>query len=448
MGKLENEFEEPTFEAWVAKIQQDLKGQPLSVLTSHPEPDLEIVAYHHEATRPKLNEQEVIRNFTKKSNDWKIREEFKGKLATNSTILTALNDGIEAIGIAINSSTNYQNLVNEVQFEYINSDLQFSSLDDAISVKAHPSTVLNFDIIALNSQLGQMSSSWADYLKFYQSHPANKTIWISGSLYGGAGSSTIQELAFTLAHLIEYVDFLTKEGVTLAEINSKIVIELSVNEDYFVNIAKFRVVHDLIRLVFKGYDPSYQVISPIIYAKTNLRYLAKNDKNNNPIRQTTQAMSAVIGGCDVLTVDYGDFGSEIELARFRRIAKNIQLILKEEAYLDKVVDPSGGAYYIESLTDQLLQKAWKLFLDTEAIGGLVEGLKSGFVQSAIDTNKNHLINELISGKKTYLGVNKHPNNMEKWIDLNSETRTKTSEFSPLEPFYLENYFSKTAENHA
>ena len=321
-------------------------------------------------------------------------------------------------------------------------------MDDAISIKAHSSTVLNFDIIALNAQLGQMSSSWADYLKFYQSHPANKTIWISGSLYGGAGSSTIQELAFTLAHLNEYVDFLTKEGVTLSEINSKIVIELSINEDYFVNIAQFRVIQDLVRLVFKGYDPTYQVISPIIYAKTNLRYLAKNDKNNNPIRQTTQAMSAVIGGCDLLTVDYGDFGSEIEVARFRRIAKNIQLILKEEAYLDKVVDPSGGAYYIESLTDQLLQKAWKLFLDTEAMGGLLEGLKSGFVQSAIDTNKNHLINELISGKKTYLGVNKHPNNMEKWIDLTPDTSAKTSEFSPLEPFYLESYFSKTAENHA
>jgi methylmalonyl-CoA mutase len=448
MGKLENEFEKPTFEAWVAKIQQDLKGQTLSVLTSHPEPDLDITAYHHEATRPQLHEHEVIRNFAKKSNDWKIREEFKGNLATNSSILSALNDGIEAIGIEINPSSNYQNLVNEVQFEYINSDLQFKTFGDSISVKAHSSTVLNFDILALNAQHGKMSSSWADYFKFYQSHPTNKTIWISGSLYGGAGSSTIQELAFTLAHLNEYVDFLTKEGVTLSEINSKIVIELSVNEDYFVNIAKFRVVQDLVRLVFKGYDPTYQVINPIIYAKTNLRYLAKNDKNNNPIRQTTQAMSAVIGGCDVLTVDYGDFGSEIELARFRRIAKNIQLILKEEAYLDKVVDPSGGAYYIESLTDQLLQKAWKLFLDTEAIGGLVEGIKSGFVQSAIDTNKNQLISELLSGKKTYLGVNKHPNGMEKWIDLNPERSTKTSEFGPLEPFYLENYFPKTAENHA
>jgi methylmalonyl-CoA mutase len=448
MGKLETEFEKPTFEAWVAKIQQDLKGQPLSVLTSHPEPDLEITAFHHEATRPQLNERETIRNFAKKSNDWKIRQEFKGKLATNSAILTALNDGIEAIGVAINSSTNYQNLVNEVQFEYIDSDLQFKTLNDAISIKAHSSTVLNFDFLALNAQLGQMSSTWADYLKFYQSYPTNKTIWISGSLYGGAGSSTIQELGFTLAHLNEYVDFLTKEGVTLAEINSKIVIELSVNEDYFVNIAKFRVIQDLVRLVFKGYDPAYQVLSPIIYAKTNLRYLAKNDKNNNPIRQTTQAMSAVIGGCDVLTVDYGDFGSEIEVARFRRIAKNIQLILKEEAYLDKVVDPSGGAYYIESLTDQLLQKAWKLFLDTEALGGVVEGLKSGFVQSAIDSNKNHLISELLSGHKTYLGVNKHPNNMEKWIDLTPETSEKTFEFSPLEPFYLENHFSKTVENHA
>ena len=70
MGKIENEFEKSTFEEWVNKIQQDLKGQPLSVLTSHPEPDLEIVAYHHEATRPQLNEHEVIRNFAKKSNDY------------------------------------------------------------------------------------------------------------------------------------------------------------------------------------------------------------------------------------------------------------------------------------------------------------------------------------------------------------------------------------------
>jgi methylmalonyl-CoA mutase len=159
-------------------------------------------------------------------------------------------------------------------------------------------------------------------------------------------------------------------------------------------------------------------------------------------------MSAVIGGCDVLTVDYSDFGSETEVTRFRRIAKNIQLILKEEAYLDKVVDPSGGAYYIESISDQLLQKAWKLFVETEAIGGLIEGLKSSTLQTRINTNKTQLISDLNSGKKTYLGVNKHPNNMEKWIDLNSETSTKTSEFSPLEPFYLENYFSKTAENHA
>ncbi len=448
MGKIETEFEKPTFETWVNKIQQDLKGQPLSVLTSHPEPDLEIVAYHHETTRPKLNDREVMRNFDKKSNDWKIREEFKGKLAGNSTILTALNDGIEAIGIEFDPSMNYQNLVKDVQFEYIASDLKFKTLEEAISIQAHPSTVLNFDFLAFNAQLGQMDFSWSDYKKFYQTHADNMTIWISGSIYGSSGASTIQELAFTLAHLNEYVDFLTKEGVTLAEINSKIVIELSVNEDYFVNIAKFRVIQDLVRLVFKAYDPSYPVINPIIYAKTNHRYLAKNDKNNNPIRQTTQAMSAVIGGCDVLTVDYGDFGSEIELARFRRIAKNIQLILKEEAYLDKVVDPSGGAYYIESLTNQLLQKAWKLFLDTEEIGGLVEGLKSGFVQSAIDTNKKYLINELQNGKKTYLGVNKHPNNMETWIDLNPETTRKSFEFSSLEPFYLENYFSKTAENHA
>ena len=225
-------------------------------------------------------------------------------------------------------------------------------------------------------------------------------------------------------------------------------IELTVNDNYFVNIAKFRVIHALVRHVFLQYDSAHNYTPVLIFAKTNIRHLAVNDQNNNVLRETTQAMSAVIGGCDVLTVSHLEIGSAQERARTRRIAKNIQLILKEEAYLNRVVDPSHGAYFIEDLSQQLIEKSWHLFCETENAGGLILELMANKIQTQINDNKKQLIADLMNQSKTFLGINKHPNSMEKWVDISPITPTTVPiDFEPLRPFYLENQYIKIVNTH-
>ena len=447
MNDIFSEFKKVSYADWLEKIETDLKGKPLSVLESTPEPGLSIKAYHHAETGPQNESNTHLRNAAKASNDWFIRQVFSGKNANNVSILAGLNDGINAVGFVLDKTSNFKNLSKHIGFEYINSDIQFMDTDAALYTEVPATADLNFDVIALNAAQGQVAHSLEEFLAFYNHHNANKTIWISGSIYGKAGASTVQELALTLAHLNDYVQYLTEEGKSLAEINEKICIELSVNENYFVNIAKFRVIRSLVALMFQAYDENYTSFVPKIYAKTNLRHLAKNDKNNNALRETTQAMSAVIGGCDVLTVDYGQYGSDQEVERFERIAKNIQLILKEEAYLDKVVDPGGGSYYIENLTNQLLQECWTLFLEIENKGGLTAALVSGYVNEIIGDTTAQLVADMQDNTRTFLGVNKHPNGMEDWVETKAEQPSETTAFPSLKPFILEDHFSKTVASN-
>ena len=152
--------------------------------------------------------------------------------------------------------------------------------------------------------------------------------------------------------------------------------------------------------IFKGHDSShhYQEIEAV--AVTSQRYLAQNDANTNLLRQTTQAMSAVLGGCDALTVT----GLEHELAQ--RMAKNISLILKEESYLDKVNNPTEGTYYLSALSHQILDKAWNWFKEIESNGGFCAALEQNVIQKAIAQSAEKLIEQINKSERTFLGVNK------------------------------------------
>lgn len=444
MDHILNEFEPVSAAKWIEQLEKDLAGKPLESLVSHPEPDLTLVAYHHRETQEKAR---VHTDYSKRTNNWKIRQAYLANQTSNGEILSDLNNGIEAIGMSISAETDFKALTENVLFEHIAADFSFSDKETACRFEAPSHSDLNFDVLSLNAKAGENLFSLDDYFTFYKAHPAHKTLWISGTTYGEAGASSAQELAFTISHLNEYLHFLRSKGESLETLNSKISIELSVNENYFVNIAKFRVIQHLVRLIFKGYDATYAFKPVQIYAKTNLRHLAENDHNNNPLRETTQAMSAVIGGCDALTVSFASIGSSEQLQnreRSRRIAKNIQLILKEEAYLNQVVDPSRGSYAIESLSNQLLEKAWSLFLAIEDEGGLIQSVTDNHVQTRIEANKTQLISDLQSNKRTFLGVNKHPNPTENWIDHSPiEAKENSGDFSALTPFQLENYYSKS-----
>lgn len=430
-----DQFDSVSYDNWVEKIKQDLKGKPLSVLVSRPEPDLEIKAYHHSANIPKSNSDHLIRN--RKNNDWLIRQIYSAS-TSNKKLLDDLNNGINNIGINWTKQNDFDELSKNVLFEHIQSDVQFKSLNDALAAQVPANSIVAFDPIALHAHKGKAGIKMGDFVEFYKNYKNQNSVWVSGYIYGDAGGSTTQELAFTIAHLNEYLHALTEEGFSVKEILPKITIELSVNENYLVNIAKFRVIQNLCKLLLEGYDYKADDTEIRIYAKTASRYLALNDNHNNPLRQTTQAMSAVIGGCHSLTITNRTTGNEKIDNRFDRLARNTQLILKEESYLDKVIDPAAGSYFLEHLSAELVTKSWDLFLATENEGGLMTGLASNLIQDQIESNRSALIRSLNNGDKTFLGVNKHPNGTDEWIKPKAAV-TKINDFKALEAFYLENY---------
>ena len=221
-------------------------------------------------------------------------------------------------------------------------------------------------------------------------------------------------------------------------------VELSVNENYFVNIAKMRVMRLLVQGLFEGYQAGFKGEPISLYATTSVRHLAKNDENNNLLRQTTQAMSAVIGGCDVLTIQTHHSSDAEQQSINERMAKNIQLVLKEEAYLNVVKDPSEGSYYLNALTEQILTKAWNLFKEIEKEGGFCSALETNFIQNKIEENQEYMISQLNDFKKTFLGINKHKSKLEDWIEAEGNNKLEDeTDFKAIKAFKLESHFKNT-----
>jgi len=139
------------------------------------------------------------------------------------------------------------------------------------------------------------------------------------------------------------------------------------------------------------------------------------------LRTTTEGMSAIIGGIDALTIKPFDYSYKEQNNFSDRIAKNQQLVLKEEAHFDKVIDPAAGSYYIENITEALIDEAWKLFIEVEDKGGYVRAFKEGFIQKKIKTTANKRNIDIALKKKVFLGTNQYPNQNENIInDIDKE----------------------------
>ena len=251
MTKLFQEFKPADYDSWINQLKKDLKDKPLEALESKPEKDLEIKAYHH-PQKDQFPESGTTyaNNFSKSNNLWHIRRIYNP--GENKKILSDLNNGIDAIGITAESDQQFSETTNGILFEHIQSDCRFNTLESALKIQTDKHCTLNFDILSLNNKSGKKLFNLDDYLQFYKKHHANKTVWVSGSDYGQAGATTVQELAFTLAHLNEYLQKLYDEKIDLKQVAEKVILDLSINENYFVNLAKFRAVREFTAIVFSA----------------------------------------------------------------------------------------------------------------------------------------------------------------------------------------------------
>ena len=246
-----------------------------------------------------------------------------------------------------------------------------------------------------------------------------RPLMIESHVYHNAGADPVQELAFLLGGTVHYVDKITDAGISALHALNRFFYSVSIGTDYLTEIAKLRALRFLYRKICRAYQLPDELCHPFIHAQTSSFYNARQVPETNMIRATSEAMSAVIGGCDALTVlPYDHLLSEAK-SFSERIAGNISSLLAYESYLDRVADPAAGAYLIETLSLKLADAAWDLFLQTEEKGGLVACFESGFIQDDIERSwlkKTDSLNK----ERVMIGVNKFGTN-EKTVPVYAQT---------------------------
>lgn len=402
-----NQFEPISTKQWKQQIQFELKGLDYNetLVWESPEGIKVKPFYHNDETLSNISTVAPKKPFTIIQNIF-VHDVRK----SNARALDTLQRGAESIRFTFeNDSVSVEQLMQNLPLQNITYyfHLPFLSIDLVNTIHTF-ATKNNATVYTLIDPIGHLEKegNWFENLEkdFEKLNAiASKTsipfLTISSGIYQNAGANIVQQLAYTLAHINEYFN-------RIPAINQPISVEISVGTNYFFEIAKLRALRILINTLASAYDHNLECH---VIATPTKRNKTVYDYNVNMLRTTTECMSAILGGADgVANLPYdalyhkdNEFGD--------RIARNQLLVLKHESYFDKVNNPADGAYYIESVTEQLAEKALELFKDIEKNGGLISQLIDGTIQRKINESA-HKEQELFdSGKEVLLGTNKYPN---------------------------------------
>jgi methylmalonyl-CoA mutase len=423
--KLFTEFPEITKNDWIIQVMKDLKGKSFDdTLVWHSNENFDIQPYYAKEDLINLPIEAIqAAQKNKKTGSWQNRPSVKfiNEKETNSLIISYLQLGADAIYIDF-SGTDLQ-------------QVDFIKLLNTIKLSESPIFFTTFQVTELLAKLSKFIHYYpkggvkADFIadSFVKTSFKNNLItWentkqtivqteqftdfqvisVSSHVFHNAGANAVQELAFVLATAVENLDKLTDLDLTPKQVIDKLEFSVSVGTNYFLEIAKLRALRYLWSKVLESLNCSSLINDCQIHCQTSSFYDATLSPYTNMLRATTEAMSAVMGGCDALTVlAYDSVMGEQNSELGERIARNVSILMREEAHLDKIVDPSAGSYYIENLTYQLSIEAWTLFQKVESLGGITAAFEKGFIKEEINQSYAAKVKNLQSGK-VMVGVNK------------------------------------------
>jgi methylmalonyl-CoA mutase len=246
--------------------------------------------------------------------------------------------------------------------------------------------------------------------------PQFRTIGIKPSDWHNAGANAVQESAIALSLGVYYIKELLNKGLDIDVIAPRMSFNFSIGTNFFMEIAKFRALRIIWSKIIKEFGGNEESRKMYISAVTSEREMTRVDPYVNLLRSTSQVFSAVAGNCDSITVNNFDMEFGLPSDFSRRIARNTQNVIKYESHLDDTIDPAAGSYYIESLTNELVNSIWKEFLEIENKNGILEVIKSGEIQNNIEQNFNNRQTNLALRKDIIVGVNKYANTLEKPIE--------------------------------
>lgn len=439
--KLFSDFQQVTREEWKEKIITDLKGadyqkkmvwrtlENFDVDPFYMPDDLSSLEYLKNYQNNFINKEATDTN----ARVWKNLENIEVQSAQKGNLLAleALKLGADGLDFDLGDTSDYDlsTLLNGIDMPItaVNFTIRQQPVDfleafvKYLNSQNYPldsiTGSINFDPIGnslINGKynpdsIGQLAKMIGMAIQM----PRFKVLTVNGRSFYDSGANIADEIGFTLGMVVDYLDKLTEAGVKAEDIFNTLCLNASVGTNYFLEVAKLRALRILIHQLavaygYEAYDPGKLTIHSYtaIWSKTIY------DPYVNMLRNTTEAMSAVIGGCNYLTIMPFDEIFEVPTSFSRRISRNISIILKEESYFDKVADPAAGSYYVETITDKLVENGWKSFQDTEGDGGFMKAFQAGKVKEKINAAKSKKLSNVNSRRDVLVGVNQYPNQTE------------------------------------
>lgn len=440
--KLFSEFPPVSTQEWMDKIIADLKGADFEKkLVWKTNEGFNVNPFYRneniegmKTTDSLPGEFPYVRG-TKKDNSWYTRQDITvtGIKEANAKALDLLNKGVNSLGFKISvddvNPETIKALLKDITPEAVelNFNVCKSKALELIKILADyfKSTgadlmkcvgSINYDPFRSLLKKGRACDNWVnesiEMVKAAVSLPRFRVLNVNAYDVNNAGAYIYQELGYALANGNEILSKLTEAGLEAATVAEKIKFNFGIGSNYFMEIAKFRAARWLWAEIVEAYNPSKNACNCAskIYshAQTTSFNMTVYDAHVNLLRSQTEAMSATIAGVNSLTVLPFDepFKKSDEFSE--RIARNQQLLLKEECHFDLITDPSAGSYYIENLTKSVAEQAWKLFLEVDE-KGFYENLKEGTVQNALKASADARFKAAATRRESLLGTNQFPN---------------------------------------
>ena len=438
--KLFSEFQAPTTQEWLDKIEVDLKGADFQKrLVWRTNEGFNVQPFYRREDLKDLKavdslpgEFPFVRGNKKDNNLWFVRQDIivDDAKAANAKALDILNKGVDSLGFKIAGSDGSRELIatllDGILPQYVELNFQTCQrhcveLAEALVAyfkeKDYPLADLkgsiNFDPISKILCKGKDTSAALEFAKplieALKELPGYKCINVNSLSLNNAGAYIYQELGYALAWGAEYMNILTEAGIDATEAARRIKFNMGVSENYFMEIAKFRAARLLWAQIVKQYGVADEACQMHVCAITSEYNQTLFDSYVNLLRSQTETMSAALANVDSIVVTPFDKPYEQPTEFAERIARNQQLLLKEEAHFDKLVDVAGGSYTIEHLTDAIAKEGWKLFLAVEEAGGFLSEALKGNITTAVNASNDKRHADAAKRKEFILGTNQFPN---------------------------------------
>ena len=451
--KLFDMFPPVSTEEWMAKINADLKGADFAKkLVWRTNEGFDVQPFYRREDLEGLTALDTLPGEfpylrgTRDNNDWLIRQEVLGENADamNAHAKEIIIKGVQALGISLFGDMTADDLkvvLKDIDLKKVEVnvsccprkavdvarvlvgliDEQKAADEFRGSIDFNPFRGLIFKGKQFPKDIKETA---LELYKVVEPVKALRCFPVDSYLFNNAGAFIYQELGYALAWGAEWMTLLTEAGLAPHDVAMRIKFNMGIGSNYFMEIAKFRAGRMLWAEIVKAYESHHddlECCKMLVHAVTSRFNMTIYDAHVNLLRSMTESMSAALAGVDSIETLPFDLPYKNPDDFSERIARNQQVLLRDESHLDKVVDPAGGSYYVEHLTAAIAEQAWKLFNHVEEEGGFYALISKGEIQGKVNESgvKRHV--DVARRKEILLGTNQYPNVNEMALDKIEKT---------------------------